>query len=135
MADEKITKEKVIITFEDNAKETTKDVQGLRASIDQTTEATEQNAKEVDKQEQAYKSLKTQLREAVIEQQKLSAQYGSTSTEAIKATKAVAGIKDEIEFQKDLVKSYNPDEKFRGLSQTAGVAAIALSGVKTGLQL
>ena len=127
-----VTKEKVVIQFDTNANSASKDVQGLNASIEQTNDVVTENSKAVENQEQAYKSLKVQLREAIVEQQKLSSLYGSTSKEAIGATKAVAGIKDEIQFQKDLVKSYNPDEKFRGLSQTAGVAALALGGVKDG---
>jgi len=130
MAEE--NKEKYSIDFQTNADDASKDVQGLRASIDQTTEATKKSTTATDNQEEQYKSLKVQLREAIIEQQKLSAQYGSTSAEAIKATKAVAGIKDEIGFQKDLVASYNPDEKFRKLTQTAGIAALSLGGVKDG---
>lgn len=89
-------------------------------------------ASENKKVEESFKSLKIQLKEAILLQQKMSAQYGSTSSEAIKATKAVAGIKDEIGFQKDLVDSYNPDDKFRKLTQTAGIAALALGGVKDG---
>jgi len=112
MAEENTSKEKVIIDFKTNADAASSDVNELNASIEQTTESTKKNKKVVEEEAIAYKSLKTQLREAVIEQQKLSAQYGATSDQAIKATKAVAGIKDEIEFQKDLVKSYNPDEKF-----------------------
>lgn len=131
MADE-TSKEKVVIDFSTNANAAQKDTDKFRASIDATVTATEEQTQSVGKQDTAYKSLKQQLREAVIEQQKLSAQYGATSAEAIKATKAVAGIKDEISFQKDLVASYNPDEKFRKLTQTAGVAALALGGVKDG---
>jgi len=105
--------------------EATKDVGKLNTTISGT-------ATENKKVEESFKSLKVQLREAIQLQQKMSAQYGSTSEQAIKATKAVAGIKDEIGFQKDLVASYNPDEKFRKLTQTAGVAALALGGVKDG---
>jgi hypothetical protein len=125
-------KEKYSIDFQTNADAAAKDVQGLSASIDQSTEAAKKNKGATDNQEESYKTLKVQLREAIVEQQKLSAQYGSTSAEAIKATKAVAGIKDEIGFQKKLVESYNPDDKFRKLTQTAGVAALALGGVKDG---
>lgn len=105
--------------------EATKDVGKLNTTISGT-------ATENKKVEESFKSLKVQLREAIQLQQKMSAQYGSTSEQAIKATKAVAGIKDEIGFQKQLVESYNPDDKFRKLTQTAGVAALALGGVKDG---
>ena len=126
--------QKIKLTFENNADENTKDVNKLTASIDKTKDAQENTVKENSKVENSYKSLRVQLREATVEQQRLSAQYGSTSKEAIGATKAVAKLKDEMQFQKDLVKSYNPDEKFRGLTQTAGIAALALGGVSDGFK-
>jgi len=117
---------------ETGAEEATKDITKLNATISQTTTEQKNANAETKKTEEGFKTLKVQLREAIKLQQQMSAQYGSTSEQAIKATKAVAGIKDEIGFQKDLVDSYNPDEKFRKLTQTAGVAALALGGVKDG---
>jgi hypothetical protein len=110
---------------ESGVDETTKGVAKMNSTISGTVA-------ENKKVEESFKSLKVQLKEAILLQQKMSAQYGATSAEAIKATKAVAGIKDEIGFQKDLVDSYNPDDKFRKLTQTAGIAALALGGVKDG---
>jgi hypothetical protein len=110
---------------ENGTAEATEKVQGLNKSINNTVV-------ENKKSEDSFKSLKVQLREAIVEQQKLADKYGATSQEAIKAAKAVAGIKDEIGLQKDLVDSFNPDDKFRALTQTAGVAALALGGVKDG---
>lgn len=66
------------------------------------------------------KSLKAQYKEAVQELQKVSAQYGETSEQAIKAAKAAADLKDQIEFSKDLVDSFNPDAKFNALSRSVG---------------
>lgn len=108
------------------------DLTKLNTTLGQTDKQTDELTKSTDKLSNEYKSLKVQLKEAIVEQQKMSQQFGSTSQEATKAAKAVANIKDEIGFQKDLVKSYNPDEKFRGLTQTAGLAALALGGVKDG---
>lgn len=68
------------------------------------------------------KSLKSQYKEAVQELQKLSAQYGETSTQAINAAKAAANLKDQIEFSKDLVSSFNPDAKFDSLTKSIGGA-------------
>jgi hypothetical protein len=109
-----------------------KDLTNLNTTLSETDTNTKKVDDSTEKLAKEYKSLKLQLREATLEQQKLSQQFGSTSAEATKAAKAVANIKDEIGFQKDLVKSYNPDEKFRGLTQTAGLAALALGGVKDG---
>jgi hypothetical protein len=110
---------------ENGTTEATEKVQGLNKSINNTVV-------ENKKSEDSFKSLKVQLREAIAEQQKLADKFGATSDQAIKAAKAVAGIKDEIGLQKDLVDSFNPDDKFRALTQTAGVAALALGGVKDG---
>lgn len=126
-------KQNVIIEVkEKGVSEATTDFGKLETSITETTTANSKGNAELKKTEEGFKTLKVQLREAIALQQKMSAQYGSTSAEAIKATKAVAGIKDEIGFQKDLVDSYNPDDKFRKLTQTAGIAALALGGVKDG---
>ena len=68
------------------------------------------------------KSLKSQYREAVAELQKMSAQYGETSKEAVKAARAAAELKDQIGFTKDLVSSFNPDAKFDSLTKSIGGA-------------
>jgi hypothetical protein len=66
------------------------------------------------------KSLKAQYREAVQELQKVSAAYGETSAEAVKAARAAAELKDQIGFSKDLVDSFNPDAKFNSLTKSFG---------------
>lgn len=122
-----------IVVNEKGVDEATGEVGKLNTKITESTTATTANTKEVKKSEEQFKSYKQQLKEATIEQQKLAQQYGATSVQATDAAKKVATISDEMQFQKDLVKSYNPDEKFRGLTQTAGLAALALGGVKDGL--
>ena len=66
------------------------------------------------------KSLKAQYREAVQELNRVSAAYGETSQEAVKAAKAAADLKDQMEFSKDLVDPFNPDAKFNALSRSVG---------------
>jgi len=73
------------------------------------------------------KSLKAQYREAVQELQKVSQAYGETSEQAVKAAKAAAELKDQIEFSKDLIKGFNPDAKF-------AAAEGAINGVMNGIQ-
>lgn len=124
--------ERIKLTFDSNAKQIAQDTNKLGQSIDNVTESGNEQTESIKKQTESVKSYKTQIKEAVIEQQKLAQQYGATSEQAIAAAKKVANLTDEMQFQKDLVKSYNPDEKFRGLTQTAGLAALALSGVKDG---
>jgi hypothetical protein len=66
------------------------------------------------------KSLKAQYKEAVQELQRVSAAYGETSAEAVKAARAAAELKDQIGFSKDLVDSFNPDAKFNSLTKSFG---------------
>jgi len=66
------------------------------------------------------KSLKSQYKEAVAELQKVSAQYGETSVQAVNAAKAAAQLKDQIGFTKDLVDAFNPDAKFNALTKSVG---------------
>lgn len=66
------------------------------------------------------KSLKAQLKEAVMEVQKLSDAYGATSAQAIEAAKRAGILKDKIADSADLVKSFNPDAKFNALSKSLG---------------
>lgn len=65
-------------------------------------------------------SLKAQYREALQELQKVTEQYGATSEEAVKAAKAAAQLKDQIEDSKNLVDAFNPDAKFNALSGSIG---------------
>jgi len=66
------------------------------------------------------KSLKAQLKEAVMEVQKLSDAYGATSAQAIEAAKRAGQLKDRISDSADLVKAFNPDAKFNALSKSLG---------------
>jgi hypothetical protein len=50
----------------------------------------------------------------------MSAQYGETSKEAVKAAQAAAQLKDQIAFSKDLVDAFNPDAKFNALTKSVG---------------
>lgn len=133
MAEE--NKEKYSIDFQTNADSAAKDVQGLRASIDQSTEATKKNTAAGDAQEEQYKSFKTQLREANQELQKSIQIYGETSVEAVKAAKGVADLKDQMGFAKDLVDTFNPDQKFKALGAATQVAGTGLQGVTAGMAL
>jgi len=81
------------------------------------------------------KSLKAQYKEAVIELQKVSAAYGETSDEAIRAAKAAAELKDQIGFTNDMVNSFNPDGKFNALSKSFGGVLDGFQAVEGGLGL
>jgi len=73
----------------------------------------------------SIKSIKAQLKEANAELIKVSERFGETSAEAVKAAKAVAGLKDRIGDAKALSEAFSPDKKFQALSS-------ALSGVAGG---
>ena len=73
------------------------------------------------------KSLKAQYREALVELQKISEQYGKTSKEAAIAAQKAAELKDQIAFSKDIVEGFNPDAKFKSLEG-------AINGVLNGFQ-
>jgi hypothetical protein len=81
------------------------------------------------------KSLKSQYREAVAELQKITEQYGATSDEAVKAAKAAAELKDQIEDSKNLVDAFNPDAKFNALSGSIGGALNAFQAYEGALGL
>ena len=81
------------------------------------------------------KSLKAQYREAVAELQKLSAAYGETSEQAANAAKKAAELKDQIDFSKDLIKNFNPDEKFKAVEGAIGGVMNGFQAFEGGLAL
>jgi hypothetical protein len=81
------------------------------------------------------KSLKAQYKEAVVELQRVSAAYGETSAEAVKAAKAAAELKDQIGFTNDMVSSFNPDAKFNAMTKSFGGVLDGFQAVEGGLGL
>lgn len=78
------------------------------------------NAEQADK---SLGSLKSQLREAQQDVQKLADKFGATSQEAVNAAKRAAELKDRIGDAKSLTEAFNPDAKFKALSASlSGVA-------------
>ena len=78
------------------------------------------NAEQADK---SLGSLKSQLREAQQDVQKLADKFGATSAEAVNAAKRAAELKDRIGDAKSLTEAFNPDAKFKALSASlSGVA-------------
>jgi hypothetical protein len=81
------------------------------------------------------KTLKQQYKDAVKELQNVAAAYGETSTEAVKAAKKAADLKDQIGFTNDLVGAFNPDAKFTALSRSIGGVLDGFQAVQGGLSL
>ena len=70
-------------------------------------------------------SLKSQLKEAQRDVEKLSEKFGVTSKEATNAARKAAELKDAIGDAKALTDAFNPDAKFNALTNS-------LSGVANG---
>jgi hypothetical protein len=65
-------------------------------------------------------SLKAQLRQAQAEVAALSDQFGATSVEAANAARKAADLADRIGDAKLLTDAFNPDAKFKSLSNSIG---------------
>lgn len=91
------------------------------------------NLKVTDNVDQTAKSvgnLKTQLRQAQNEVNELSAKFGATSEQAVNAAKRAAELKDAIGEAKSLTDAFNPDAKFKALTNTLGGVAGGFSAVQ-----
>lgn len=116
-----LTKEVNIVVKETGMDKVSQSIQQLEQSVQQT--------------EQATKSFKAQIREAREEMVKMSQQYGATSKEAVRAAQKVADLNDQMGFANDLVKSFNPDQKFKALGSATQLAGTGLQGVTSGMAL
>lgn len=76
-----------------------------------------------------FKSLKTQIREATVEAQRLGQQFGTNSKEFTVAAQRVANLKDQFSDTNDIIKGFNPDNKLQGLIGIASGAASAVQGI------
>jgi hypothetical protein len=127
--------QKISLTYDTNAQETAKEVGTLNTAIDNTTQSQNENTVATDKSTQNLKTFKTQLREANQELLKVSQTFGETSKEAVQAAKKVADLKDQMQFSKDLVDNFNPDQKFKALGAATQIATTATSGLVSGMAL
>ncbi len=135
MADERDIEQNIIYNFKTNALETAKAVDVLTNSTDEVNESKKQTVNESKKEEQAYKSMRSQVREATQEMYKMQQTYGATSKEAIQATKRVAELKDQIADATSRVEGFNPDRKFQAAATAINATAVAASGVTSGMAL
>jgi hypothetical protein len=88
----------------------------------------------------SMKSFKQQVKEAEKDLISIADKFGATSTQAQMAAKRVAELRDKIGDAKSLADAFNPDQKFRALSQsltgvlggfTAITGAMGLLGVES----
>lgn len=135
MAEFEDIEQNIKLNYETNALDSAKKVEALDDAQESLTRSTKENTKETKKEEEAYKSMKTQIREATQDLLKMSQTYGETSKQAIEAAKKVAQLKDEVGFANDLVEGFNPDRKFQGMATAVNAAAVAASGITSGMAL
>ena len=91
--------------------------------------------KEADKVDKAFKSLKTQIKEAKIEAQAMAEKFGASSKEATAAAQRVANLNDDLEDFNNRVKALNPEAKFNALNNVLGNTLGAFQGVVGAVQL
>lgn len=80
-------------------------------------------------------NLKQQLRQAQNEVNELSAKFGATSDAAVKAAKKAAELKDAIGDAKALTDAFNPDAKFKALTNSLSGVASGFGAVEGALGL
>jgi hypothetical protein len=80
-------------------------------------------------------TLKKQIKDANQELQKVSAEFGITSVQAIAAAKRVGELKDKMADLADLTKAFNPDAKFNALTGSIGGALDGFQALEGGMVL
>jgi hypothetical protein len=75
-------------------------------------------------------SIKKQLRDATNELVSLAAKFGEGSKEAVNAAKRVAELRDRIGDAKSMAEAFNPDAKFKAVSQSVQGIAGAFAAVQ-----
>jgi len=135
MADFEDINQNINLKYTTNADDTAKEVVKLDDAQESVTRSTQANTKAAKENDTVYKSMKTQVREATQEMYKMQQQYGSSSKEAIEATKRVAELKDQIGDAANIVDGFNPDRKFQSVATAINIAAVATSGYTSGMAL
>jgi hypothetical protein len=75
-------------------------------------------------------SIKAQLREATQDLVSMADKFGQNSQEAVNAAKKVAELRDKIGDAKSMVDAFNPDAKFKAVSQSIQGVAGAFAAVQ-----
>jgi len=135
MADFEDINQNINLKYTTNADDTAKEVVKLDDAQDNVTRSTQANTKATKENTEAQKSFKTQIREATQDLLKISQKYGESSQQAVEAAKKVAQLKDQMGFANDLVEGFNPDRKFQSMATAVNAAAVATSGITSGMAL
>lgn len=81
-----------------------------------------------------FKTFKAEIKEAVIDAQRLEAQFGKNSVEFATAAKRVAELKDRFGEFNQSIEGFNPDNKLQALVSVAKGATGAIQGVTGAMQ-
>lgn len=123
------------IRVDNNFRQAAGDANALGASIEQITTSTNENNQAVQQGAQAQQSFRAQLREANLELQRQIQLTGESSAETIAAARAVAGLRDQMEFASQIADTFNPDQQMRALGAATQIAGTGLQGVTSGMAL
>jgi len=123
------------LKYTTNADDTAKEVVKLDDAQESVTRSTQANTKATKENTESQKSFKAQIREATQDLLKISQKYGESSQQAVEAAKKVAQLKDQMGFANDLVEGFNPDRKFQSMATAVNAAAVATSGITSGMAL
>jgi len=135
MAEFEDINQNINLKYTTNADDTAKEVDKLVDSTEKVTKEWPKFEYATKKNDVALKSFKTQLREATQDLLKISQKYGESSQQAVEAAKKVAQLKDQMGFANDLVEGFNPDRKFQSMATAVNAAAVATSGITSGMAL
>jgi hypothetical protein len=102
--------------------------QGANKNIDSLTNSIEQNT-------EATKTLKQQYKEAVLEVQRLSDEFGETSRQVTEAAKRAGELKDKIEDANDAIAAFKGEGAFNATAKALGSVASGFSAVEGSLAL
>ena len=102
--------------------------QGANKNIDSLTNSIEQNT-------EATKTLKQQYKEAVLEVQRLSDEFGETSRQVTEAAKRAGELKDKIEDANDAIAAFKGEGAFNATAKALGSVASGFAAVEGSLAL
>ncbi len=139
--------QKVVIQIEADTSKATASVNSFQKAIEEgITDALKESGASAKQVEEALKklgtsgttglkSLKTQIREAKEEAQKLSQQFGDNSKQALSAQKNVAKLTEELSDFNQRVKALNPEAKFNAVTNSLQGVLGGIQGVTGALQI
>lgn len=123
------------IRVDNNFRQASGDANALGASIEQVTTSSRENSQAVEQGAQAQQSFRAQIREANLELQRQIQLTGESSAETIAAARAVANLRDQMEFASQIADTFNPDQQMRALGAATQIAGTGLQGVTSGMAL